>query len=305
MTDPEAWLKAGGDPRRLALYGRLGRVRTFADGPHRCLASIHPDLPEVGAIGDLVGEPLLPAAEDWLREQGCRVARGPMELCTWFRYRANLGPHDEPPFALEPTDPPEPWERAGYEIVAHYASARADHEAQIASARDRAAALSASGWSLDALPSRGGLVSEGTFREAVSLVHDLSTRAFADAFGFVPIPEEALQAWYAPMRSLVDPDLTLLVRTPDGEVAGFLFAIGDFSAPERRWFLVKTLAVLPEHREHGVGSWLVAAAHSRAQAKGYHAGVHCLMWTGSRSNDISRHGGEVFRRYALYEKPLR
>ena len=102
----------------------------------------------------------------------------------------------------------------------------------------------------------------------------------------------------------MDPDLTLLVRTPQGEVAGFLFGIGDFAVPDRRWFLVKTLAVLPEHREHGVGSWLVAAAHSRARSEGYDAGVDCLMWTGSRSNDISRHGGEVFRRYALFEKAL-
>ena len=29
------------------------------------------------------------------------------------------------------------------------------------------------------------------------------------------------------------------------------------------------------------------------------------MWTGSRSNAISAHGGRVFRRYALLEKPLR
>ena len=53
-----------------------------------------------------------------------------------------------------------------------------------------------------------------------------------------------------------------------------------------------------------MGSWLVAVAHRVASRKGYMAGVHCLMWTGSRSTDISRHGGEVFRRYALLEKAL-
>ncbi|MBW1879822.1 MAG: GNAT family N-acetyltransferase, partial [Deltaproteobacteria bacterium] len=149
-----------------------------------------------------------------------------------------------------------------------------------------------------------GNISPEDFREAVSLVHRMSTGAFGEAFGYVPVPEEALQAWYAPMRSLVDPDLTLVVRTPEGEPAGFLFSIPDFAQPDRGWFLVKTLAVLPEYRVIGVGSWLVAAAHRIARRKGYRAGVHCLMWTGSRSTDISRHGGEVFRRYALLEKAL-
>jgi len=304
--DTAGWENAGGDPRRLELYASLGRVTPFTDGESRCLASIHPAMPEVGAVGDWVGgQGVREAAETWLAKQGCRVARGPMELCTWFTYRANLGPLDEPFFAFEPVERAERWERAGYEPVAHYLSALADHDRQIASARDRAASLSATGWQLKPIPSDAtGNISPEDFREAVSLVHRMSTGAFGEAFGYVPVPEEALQAWYAPMRSLVDPDLTLVVRTPEGEPAGFLFSIPDFAQPDRGWFLVKTLAVLPEYRVIGVGSWLVAAAHRIARRKGYRAGVHCLMWTGSRSTDISRHGGEVFRRYALLEKAL-
>jgi GNAT superfamily N-acetyltransferase len=263
-------------------------------------------MPEVGAVGDWVGGPgVREAAESWLTKQGCRVARGPMEQCTWFTYRANLGPFDEAPFAFEPVERAERWERAGYEPVAQYVSALADHDRQIASAREQTASLSASGWQLNPIPSdAAGNISPEDFREAVSLVHQLSTAAFGEAFGYVPVPEEALQAWYAPMRSLVDPDLTLVARTPDDEPAGFLFSIPDFAQPDRGWFLVKTLAVLPEHRKLGVGSWLVAAVHRIARRKGYGAGVHCLMWTGSRSTDISRHGGEVFRQYALLEKDL-
>ncbi len=304
--DAQAWAAAGGDPRKLDLYGALGAIAPFADGDARCLAAIHPALPEVGAIGDWVGSDTVRlATEAWLAAHGCKVARGPMELCTWFPYRANLGPFDEPPFAMEPTERVGRWVTAGYAPVAHYASAVADHDAQITAARDRAASLSSSGWRLESLPAGpDGKVPEAEWPAAVRLVHQMSSAAFADAFGFVPIPEAALQAVYAPYRTLVDPELTLLVRDPDGAVAGFLFALPDLAAPDRGWFLVKTLAVLPEHRQRGVGSWLVAASHRVARRKGYKAGVHCLMWTGSRSNDISQHGGRVFRRYALLEKPL-
>ncbi len=305
--DREAWVAAGGDPDRLALYGSLGEVAPFSDGEDRCLAAIHPALPKVGAIGDWVGGPaVIEAAEAWLRERGCEVARGPMEVCTWFGYRANCGPYDEPPFAFEPTERPERWERAGYRTIAQYASALAEHEPQISATLDRIAALSATGWKVSQLPldPGEGRASEATFREAVGMLHALASEAFVDALGYVPIPVEALQAHYAPLRAVVDPRLVMTARAPDGEVAAFLFSIPDFLQPKRGWFLVKTLAVLPKYRQVGVGSWLVAAAHQAARRAGYKAGVHSLMWQRSFSNDISRRGGRVFRQYALLEKPL-
>lgn len=304
--DVDSWVAARGDPRKLSLFAALGRVAPIARGPDRCLAAIHPALPTVGAVGDWVGgDGVRQEAEAWLAAQGCTVARGPMELCTWFAYRANLGPFDEPPFLLEPTERADRWLEAGYAPVAHYASAVADHATQIASAAEREAALTAAGWRLEGLP-RGadGKVPPEAFVTAVATVHALSSVAFVDAFGFAPIPEAALQAIYAPYRDAVDPDLCLMARAPDGSIGGFLFAVPDAARPDRRWFLVKTLAVRPEHRRLGLGSWLVAASHRIARDKGFAAGVHCLMWTGSRSNEISAHGGRVFRRYALLEKAL-
>jgi GNAT superfamily N-acetyltransferase len=307
QPDREAWLAAGGDASRLDLFSTLGEVAPFSNGEDRCLATIHPALPKCGGIGDWVGGPaVLEAAENWLRERGCTAVRGPLEMCTWFSYRANLGPYDEPPFAFEPTERPERWERSGYAQVASYVSALADHEPQISATLDRIAALSATGWKVSqlALDPGEGRASEASFREAVGLLHRIASESFTNAFGYVPIPEAALQASYAPLRKVVDPRLVLIARSPDGEPAGFLFSIPDFLQPQRGWFLVKTLAVLPRYRQTGVGSWLVAAAHQAARRAGYKAGVHSLMWEKSFSNDISRRGGRVFRRYALYEKSL-
>jgi GNAT superfamily N-acetyltransferase len=306
MLDREAWIRAGGDASRLDLYASVGRVAPFADGDDRCLATIHPYLPDVGAIGDWVGGPgVRLAAEAWLKARGCAVARGPMEMCTWFEHRVNLGPFEEAPFALEPTVDADPWVRAGYGVVANYVSSIAEHDQQVQPVLDRAAALSASGWTLTHLANGpDGRVSEADLSEAIQLFHRIGAQSFTEDFGYAPIPGEALQQVYAPLRRHIDPRLLTIAWSPEREPVGFLLALPDFVAPERKWFVIRSLAVLPRFRQAGVGSWLVAASHQAARRAGYRAGVHAVMWTRSRGTDISRLGGREFRRYALLEKPL-
>jgi hypothetical protein len=65
-----------------------------------------------------------------LQEQGCASAVGPMNGNTWRHYRfvTDSDPEKvvEPPFFLEPANPPEwprQWEQAGFEKLAEYYSA--------------------------------------------------------------------------------------------------------------------------------------------------------------------------------------
>jgi len=110
---------------------------------------------------------------------------------------------------------------------------------------------------------------------------------------------------YAPIEPMVDPRMVLTAFGPNGKAAGFCFAIPDRLNPDRKEFIVKTLAVDPAHRQAGIGSWLTGLAHSIAHDLGWTAGgIHALMWSDSHSQDISKHAGHVFRRYALYEKAL-
>ena len=118
------WTQAGGDPRKLALYGQLAQVQGIVSGGGRVLASINPAHKPTGALGDLTGgRETLEAGEAWLREQGCQAVQGPLEVATWFPYRANLGPWDERPFVGEPLASPGVWLASGYREVARYASA--------------------------------------------------------------------------------------------------------------------------------------------------------------------------------------
>lgn len=299
-----AWIAAGGSPERLALYQQLATVRTFAEGPSRCLAAIHPALPDVGAIGDWRGSDAVRLqAEAWLAERGATVARGPMEVCTWFPYRANLGPHDERTFSLEPTEPVHRWLHAGYAPAAHYSTAEVAHDALLTRAERAREQLAPLGWRVEPLRAdEGAHLSRARYDELIVEVHRLSMLAFADAYAFAPIPLGALAALYEPLRERLDPTLVFLVYAPDGRVVGFLFCLVDAGPPQR--LLLKSLALEREARGLGLSWWLIGAAHATAASRGMPHALHCLRHEDSVSMRLHAHQERVIRRYALLEKSL-
>lgn len=265
-------------------------------------AWVNPALAPAGCIGAPQGpdpDGQIAAAEAWLREQGCTRALGPLDGATWYSYRANLGPFERPPFLGEPTAGPAPWLQRGYAPLAHYASALADNQQQVASAAPRARHLEAAGWTLESLhqaPSAAAWV---------DLFWELSLQSFQGACCYSPIAREAFAALYLPVLPRLLPDLVLLCRDPSGAPVGFCLCMPDLLQPQRREFIVKSLAVLPAARQSGAGSWLVGRAHEVAERLGFTGGgIHALMWDDSRSRAISAHGGRVFRRYALYARDL-
>jgi GNAT superfamily N-acetyltransferase len=259
-------------------------------------ATVHPAFHPYGSVDPLPKD--IPAAEHWLREQGCTHARGPLDQTTWHTYRANLGPWDRPPFLGEPTERSECWEAAGYQVVARYASTRCPHAPQIEAADRLGPKLVAAGWrllTLDQLPSFGA---------ALRTLHQLSTDAFVGATAYAPLSWPDFQALYAPFEGRIDPGLVLVAMAPDGSPGGLCFSLADPLNPGLREMVVKTLAVAPAWRQIGVGQWLVGEAHRAAQQRGLVAGIHALMAESSHSRAITAHGGVIFRRYALYEKAL-
>ena len=265
-------------------------------GPDKAHAP--PALAPVGSIEDGTDAEVA-EAEAWLRSQGCTVARGPMGPNTWLPYRANLGPHDRPPFLGETTFRPEVWEARGYRIAARYTSALADNLPQVESSMDRACSLVTAGWTLQTLDEIGG------YERALPRFYEITTAAFQRAYAYTPIEWPAFQQLYAPIEPMLDPEMVVVARSPEGVVAGYCFAIPDRLNPDLKEFVVKTLAVHPDWRTLGLGSWLVGNVHSRAHTAGWTGGgIHALMWTGSHSRQISAHAGTVIREYALYEKDL-
>lgn len=253
----------------------------------------------------------------WLREAGAGQVIGPMDGDTWRRHRLNVGPFDDPPFLLEPYNPPyypEIWEEAGFQVLERYFSKQVDVDAVVAHLGPRAAAAREAGYGLRPLDLR-------RFKEELRLLYRLSRTIFAGNFLYTDIAEEDFLDLYAGSKGLLDPDLVLFARSPAGEDAGFLFAYPDlFRAVAamrgsrglfaKLRFLrhrkdtdavdFKTLGVLPEHRRAGVAALLMHEGHLRAQGKGYRIANHCLFREGNPSGDLDGGAGKVLRRYQLY-----
>ena len=290
MSDSD-WAASGGDLQRLKLYRQLGRVQGLTTRAGRVLASLNPDHEPIGALGDLTGDAsTVRAGEAWLLEQGCIAAQGPLQLATWFPYRANLGPFDEPAFFGEPTASPQPWIEAGYREVARYASAIADNGPAIAYGESKR-------------PRGITLKPMDSFAAAIGQIHELACASFRGGYAYSPLPLPAMRALYGPLEPYLVPELVLLAYQGEQPV-GFVFGLPDLARPGSGRFLVKTLAVRPEHRRSGLGAWMVGELHRAADTLGFDRGIHALMWAGSKSRNISSHGGRVFREYALFLREL-
>lgn len=270
--------------------------------PSPIRAWTHPHHPSVGIIGQPTStDPLheIHRAEQWLRQQGCQRARGPMEGNTWMPYRANLGPNERPIFLGEPTANAEPWLAAGYSPCMHYSTLLVAHGAQIKATRGRDQQLRSLGWKL--LP----LHDLPSFSWALEQFHALSRSAFADNFSYTPLSLQDFQQLYAPMQQQLVPELVLMAQNPAGNTAGFCFSYPDVQNPSLKQVIIKTLAVHPSEQKQGIGGWMVGETHRIAEQMGLvGGGLHALMAQHNLSQQISRQKGDCVRRYALYERAL-
>lgn len=246
---------------------------------------------------------LLEAACEQLRQRGCTQAIGPMNGNTWRRYRFVVESNPRAPFFLEPRNPPEfPqwWQAAGFEPLAAYSSSVTllnGRETASPALRQR---LASSGVTIRALqPTR--------YREELARIHALSLRSFARNFLYTPLPEADFLASYDRIESRVDPRLVRLAER-GGQLCGFVFALPDLEAAsrgEKPALIVKTLAVDPAARCHGLGTVLVDEVQQIARAKGFTESIHALAHEANSSLKISdRHQAEVFRRYSLFQRVL-
>ena len=247
---------------------------------------------------------LLSQALEKLRAQGCTIAIGPMDGNTWRRYRFVTESADEPPFLMEPTNPPswpQWWRNAGFETLAEYFSTATDDLLARDPRVDKVAArMTADGITLRPLD-------PAKFEDDLAKIFEVSLISFTENYLYTPLPREAFFAQYLAIKDRVRPKLVLLAEQ-DGKPVGYVFAVPDYAQAQRAepvtTVIVKTLAVLPGRRHAGLGAWLLAEAHSASQKLGFTRAIHALMHETNKSRNLSAHYAKTIRRYALFSKRL-
>ena len=239
-----------------------------------------------------------------LTKHGCTLAVGPMDGNTWRAYRFVTDAGSEPPFFMEPENPPnypQHFFDAGFSPLAKYTSALV----QDLSGRDpripRATArLKANGVSWRPLDME-------RFEDELKSIFRVSVRSFTRNFLYTPISEAEFAKQYRVIAPYVKPELTLMAEH-DGELLGYLFGIPDLNQARRGeaidTFVVKTVAVLPGRRSAGLGSVLVAESQRIAREQGYRRAIHALMHESNQSQNISAHYARTMRRYTLFQLRL-
>lgn len=258
------------------------------------------------ANGPVAGLQLLAHASQRLREQGCPMAVGPIDGNTWRNYRFVIEDSGVPPFFLEPNNPPEfprQFAQADFAPVAYYCSSvdsALDDPGPDVRAERAAARMTKLGVVFRALdPSR--------FPEELANIYQIVRSSFQSGFLYQPLSEPEFHALYEPIRRCIRSELVTIAMHGD-QMVGFMFTLPDLLAARTGQpidtAIVKTMAILPERRWAGLGSCLVTANRRVARDLGYRRMIHALMHESNRSRNISARYASVFRRYALFGKPL-
>ncbi|MGY8660527.1 MAG: N-acetyltransferase family protein [Verrucomicrobiales bacterium] len=247
----------------------------------------------VGCLGIPSSLAQLNEAEAILRDQGCTIAIGPMEGNTWRSHRAIIESDGSPPFLLEPISPPETtdlFKSSGYQILAQYSSSLINLEGEspdLTRLQNRLSQIKIRPLDLSNLESQ------------LRAIYQLSTRTFVDNFLYTSISESEFLGQYLAFKSYLTSNGAFLAEQ-DGELIGFVFGY-----PDHKRFIVKTLAVLAERRFAGLGTLLVDRIQSQARQSGFTNAIHALQREDNQSLRIStRFNARIFRRYALFAKPL-
>lgn len=259
---------------------------------------------DVGLVGHYAAadaetaDALLTRALDRLHDAGCSYAIGPMDGATWFTYRFVTEGTDRPPFFLEPHHPPsypEHFVEAGFSSLTQYVSA---YVPDLNPDPPGAPPFDVTVRALDLQAPDAEL----------SRLYGLVTDSFAENFLYTPIAEDRFSRLYRGLMPSIDPSLVRLAEASDGRLVGVAFLVPDrLQAPREEpvdTVVVKTLAVHPDVAGQGLGSWLLAEAQWQARQQGHEHALHALMHETNRSRRISRHYGDIVRRYTLFGQEL-
>ncbi|PIG91820.1 hypothetical protein [Gloeocapsopsis sp. IPPAS B-1203] len=274
-----------------------------------------------------VAQALLAAASEWLRKQGMKRARGPIDLSTHNRCFFLVDGFDSPPLVMMPYNPPyypEFIERDGWHKAKDAYAYDFPLDKPLPKEFEKAHRVAGkSGVNFRPINTKG----EKFEKDAIAIYH-LFNRAFAHSWSSTPRSEAEFLEEAKELQSIVDPDVFPIAEY-NGEMIGFFMGLPDYNIPLKHvngklnwlgilkflWYRrqidqgrVITICSLPEYRLKMVPLALIYLGMQGGIQKGKPYKRAELSWV-YEDNYPSRKlieaaGGKIYKTYRIYEKAL-
>lgn len=271
-----------------------------------------------------VSSALLEAAGGWLRERGLEAMRGPASFSTNETAGLLVEGFDGPPRVMMPYNPPfyeALLEASGFRpvktLLAYYIDNQTPPEYLV-----RAAGIVRKRTGVTTRP-----LEMPRFDEELATIRHIYNAAWERNWGFVPMTDAEFEFLAEELKPIVDPNLARIAETSEGRPVGFALALPDFNQVLQKlngrlfpfgilkalWYRRKihrmrviTLGLLEEYRGKGVDVLLYLDMIEKGAARGIEFAE--LSWVlednEAMRKPLDRLGGQVYRRYRLYDVSL-
>ena len=306
----------------------VGRIAVILNQPHNRL---HGE--KTGFFGFLEGinDPevfgaLLAEAEEWLLAQGCERIVGPMNPNINYELGVLVEGFKAPPYFMlthNPTYYDPILQSLGYHKSSDFLSYIIHNDTFTHTEKlDRV---------ISAVTRRKKItLREGRLEDwdnELRRISEIYNDAFSGHWGFVPLSEAEVAHMAADFKRIVNPELVLFGEV-EGETVGFLLSLPNYNEvfkqiPNGRLFpigwikfltakqrintvRVITLGIKKAYQHLGLGSLFYAEIGKRIIERGYRSAE--MSWV--VEDNLAMHkaakliGGEVYKRWRVYEKPL-
>jgi GNAT superfamily N-acetyltransferase len=282
------------------------------------------------AINDqMVADALLGAAEAWVREQGMLVIRGPLNFSTNDEIGTLVDGFDEPPIVMMTYNPryyPTLIEAHGYAKAMDVYAYIMDLATGLQNAPQKVFNVAEKAAQKQGIRVRK--INIKHLDQEVALIKQVYNRAWERNWGFVPATDAEIDHLANGLKAILDPNLLFVAETADGVPVGVSIGVPDihqalrwsggghmwpFGLLKFLWHKRKVnqcrlliMGMVPEYRGRGADAIFYVETARQALAHGYKRmeGSWILETNTMMNRIIERLGGERYKTYRIYEKPL-
>ena len=256
-----------------------------------------------------------------LQAEGAAYVIGPIDGSTWNSYRLVTHSDGSMPFLMEPKYKPgySQWlENIGFRPTYQYFSTKETIEGVVEETTKanqneiNQSKLEQSELELNELDQsineKQGLLEIKTIKltqleEALDKIYEISIQSFKSNLFYKSIEREAFKAMYRGYQQFLVEELVLIAEKA-GRPVGFIFAVPNYSDQTRRSVIIKTIAVLPEYQQEGIGKKLYQEITNKALNLGFTEFITALIYKGNHSQKLCE-SAMMMREYTLFRKELK